>query len=297
MFQSTQPTPREAYIPIESAGLYYREIGQGRPVIVLHGGPDFDHMYLLPDMDRLAEQFRLIYYDQRGRGKSTENVLPEDVTLRSEMEDLERVREYFRLESIALLGHSWGGLLALEYALRYPERVSHLILMNAAPVSHGDFLLLQERRRERPAADLARLKAIASSAAYQQGDPDTVAEYYRSHFQATLRQPEQLERLIRSLRSSFTRKGILKARKIEKRLLNETWLSGTYDLLPALRGLNIPTLILHGEHDHIPLECAAHLATSIPGARFSVLNDCGHFSYLECPKEVGKEIDDFFSNP
>src|SRR6476646_9610544 len=59
--------PRESRIPIRHASLYARDIGRGQPIIVLHGGPDFDHSYLLPDLDRLSDAFRLIYYDQRGR--------------------------------------------------------------------------------------------------------------------------------------------------------------------------------------------------------------------------------------
>jgi proline iminopeptidase len=78
-FPSNQPAPYEGYIAVENAELYFREIGQGQPIIILHGGPDFDHSYLLADMDRLSDSFRLIYYDQRGRGKSTENVQPHPI--------------------------------------------------------------------------------------------------------------------------------------------------------------------------------------------------------------------------
>src|SRR5216683_2387884 len=130
---------RESRIPVAKASLYSREIGQGQPVIVLHGGPDFDHRYLLPEMDRLADSLRLIYYDQRGRGRSGDRVRPEDVTLESEMGDLDTVRRHFGLGSVAILGHSWGTVLALEYAIRHPDRVSHLILMNPAPASNDDF--------------------------------------------------------------------------------------------------------------------------------------------------------------
>src|SRR6266852_9594909 len=70
--------PLESRIPVGKASLYAREIGRGQPIIVLHGGPDFDHGYLLPDLDRLADAFRLIYYDQRGRGKSADHVRPEE---------------------------------------------------------------------------------------------------------------------------------------------------------------------------------------------------------------------------
>ncbi len=152
---SDQPAPQEGYVPVENAQLYYRDIGQGQPIIVLHGGPDFDHNYLLPEMDRLSDSFRLIYYDQRGRGKSARNIQPEDVTLESEMKDLESLRAYFQLESAAVLGHSWGGVLAMEYAVRHPNRVSHLILMNTAPASHDDSMLLrQELPRKRAPGDV-----------------------------------------------------------------------------------------------------------------------------------------------
>lgn len=292
--QSDLPAAREGYIPVENARLYYREIGQGQTILLLHGGPDFDHNYFLPDMDRLSDSFRLIYYDQRGRGKSAGNVQPEDVTIRSDVEDLEGLRQYFQLESVPVLGHSWGGLLAMEYALRHPSRVSHLILMNTAPASHDDYMLLRQDRCKRAADDVEKLKARSSDARYQAGDPDTVAAYYRIHFRTALRQPEHLERVIQSLRSSFTKEGILKAREIEERLMNETWLSSEYNLLPRLKRLNIPTLIIHGDYDIVPVECAAHIAQVIPGARFVVLRETGHFSYLESTYEVRKEIDDFF---
>ncbi len=292
--QSDPSVPREGYIPVENAALFYREVGHGQPIIILHGGPDFDHTYLLPDMDRLSDSYRLIYYDQRGRGKSADHVQPEDVTMDSDVEDLEGLRAYFELESVAVLGHSWGGLLSMEYAIRHPDRVSHLILMNTAPASHDDYRLFRQDRLERATADVEKLKARSSDSKYQEGDPDTVAAYYRIHFRAALRQPEHLERVITSLRSSFTTEGILKARAIEDRLMNETWLSGEYNLLPRLKRLSIPTLVIHGDYDVVPVECAVHIAQAIPGGRFVLLRECGHFSYLECPDEVRQAIADFF---
>ena len=78
-----ETVPHESRIPVGGAELYSREIGQGTAIIVLHGGPDFDHSYLLPELDRLSDSYRLIYYDQRGRGRSADGVKPEDVTLAS----------------------------------------------------------------------------------------------------------------------------------------------------------------------------------------------------------------------
>jgi proline iminopeptidase len=86
--------------------LFCRDVGEGHPIVVLHGGPEFDHAYFLPELDRLADSFRLIYYDQRGRGRSAVGVRPEDVSIRSEIDDLECVRSHLGLESVAVLGHS-----------------------------------------------------------------------------------------------------------------------------------------------------------------------------------------------
>src|SRR5512135_1552196 len=169
-------------IRVDGAPLYFREVGQGQPIVVLHGGPDFSHAYFLPELDRLADSFRLIYYDQRGRGRSAEGVGPEDVSIDSEMRDLDALRRYFGLESVAVLGHSWGGVLALEYAIRHPNNVSHLILLNTAPASHQDFLLLRREGRRNAAADLEQLRGVAASQRYQSGDLEADAEYYRIHF-------------------------------------------------------------------------------------------------------------------
>ena len=125
---------REGFVGTGTARLYVRDVGDGVPIMVLHGGPDFDHEYLLPEMDALAESFHLVYYDQRGRGRSFSGRQPDDITMATETDDLDRVREWFGFESTALLGHSWGGLLAMEYAIR-PRSVSHLVLMNCAPAS------------------------------------------------------------------------------------------------------------------------------------------------------------------
>ena len=290
---SSQPAAREGTISAGQAALWYRDIGAGLPIVVLHGGPDFDCNYLLPELDRLADGFRLIYYDQRGRGRSAGNVQPEDVTLQSDIADIELVRRHFQLGSVAVLGHSWGGLLALEYALRHPECVSHLILLNTAFASHADLLLFQESRRAHSVAALDQMRALAATTGYQEGDPQSVAAYYRVHFSATLRRPEHLDAIVKRVTAGTTPEGILKARAIEARLYQDTWSRPEYDLLPALRHFHVPTLVIHGDADFIPAACAARIAEAIPGARYILIPDCGHFSYLECLEAVREAIDAF----
>jgi proline iminopeptidase len=222
-----------------------------------------------------------------------DHVRPEDVTLASDIADLEEVRQYFHLDSVVLLGHSWGTVLALEYALRFPERVSHLILMNPAPASTDDYRQLRKEWLEKRADDMARRKAIADSAAYKEGDPEAVTAYYRIHFKPALVRPEDYEKIIARLRSSFTKEGILKARAIESRLMNETWSTLEYDLLPKLKSLRIPTLVISGDHEFIPTPTAEHITQAIPNARMVVLKNCGHFSYLESPAAVRERTDAF----
>ena len=273
--------------------LFVRDVGRGPALLVVHGGPDFDHGYFLPDLDRLADAYRLIYYDQRGRGRSALGVEPVDVTLASEIADLDDVRTQAGLARTAILGHSFGALLALEYALRHRDRVSHLVLMNPAPVSRADFLLLGAAHA-RDVETVAAKQALVATAAYQRGDPDAVTAYYRLHFRSTVRREEDLERLLRSLMREATSEGILKARAIEQRLYEETWLAADYDLLPQLADLDIPTLVIGGEHDFIPAPCAEHIAGAIPRARWLSLAGSGHFAYLDSPTDTRRAIDALF---
>jgi proline iminopeptidase len=295
--QSSPPTPHESRIPVGDAALYVRDIGNGSPVIVLHGGPDFDIRYLLPDLDRLSDSYHLIYYDQRGRGRSADGVRPEDVTLASDVEDIDRVRDRFHLEQATVLGHSWGAVLALEYALRHPTRVSRLILMNPAPASTSDYGVLRSAYTQKLGKDFDRQREILASAAYKEGDPETVAARYRLHFEAALARDEDYETLMARMKAAFIsqgKAGILKARAVEDRLYADSWLLSGYDLLPKLPALKIPTLVIAGDKDFIPGEIARHIASAIPGAQLVTLGNCGHFSYLECPADVRKAFDDFF---
>ena len=281
---------RESYVPVDGAELLCREVGEGRPVIVIHGGPDFDHTYLLPDMDRLADSYRLIYYDQRGRGRSRGEVLLEDMHIDRYVEDLDRLRAHLRLDTVAILGHSWGGFVTMHYALRHPERVSHMILLNTASASNEDVERMKEERGRMQAPHRERLDALESSAAFLDGDPGAVAEYYRIDFGTTFKRTEDAARL----NLTWTREDILKGRAIEDRLAQGLYWVPGYTIIPALKNLRTPTLVIHGENDFFPVASSAHIAEAIPGARLVTLADSGHFSYIDAPQQVRLAIDAFF---
>jgi proline iminopeptidase len=287
---------REDRVAIGNISLYARDIGRGSAFIVLHGGPDFDSAYLLPDLDRLADTYRLIYYDQRGRGKSAAGVRPEDVSLASDVDDINVVMQHFQLPSASLLGHSWGTVLALEYALRYPARVTRLVLMNPAPASASDVTVLRTSYLAQLGADLDRQREILNGAPYKSGDPEAVSARYRIHFKFALARPADYEKLVTAMHAEFVRQGaegIVKSRAVEDRLMADSWNVPTYDLMPRLRCLKIPTLVLTGDHDFIPAAIAQHIASAIPNARLVTLKGCGHFAYLECPDDVLRVIREF----
>ena len=125
------------------------------------------------------------------------------------------------------------------------------------------------------------MAALRGDPGYLAGDIAADAEYHRMHFASTLRRPEQLDQVVRQLRVGFTSDGIVAARRIEDDLDAQTCSRADYDLLPALRQLRIPTLVIHGDRDFIPFDVALGIASAIPGSRLVALNDCGHFAYVE----------------
>jgi proline iminopeptidase len=252
----------------------------------------------LPELDQLADAYRLIYYDQRGRGKSAEHVRPEDVTLASDIDDLDSVRQHFRLRAPVLLGHSWGTVLALEYALRHPASVSYLVLMNPAPASASQLATLRTSYLAQLGSDMDRQREIMASTAYREGDPDAVTARYQIHFKPALRRPGDYEKLMARMSAGFHgqgRDGIVKAWAVENRLYRDTWQVPGYDLLPKLGSLSIPTLVIVGEQDFIPPEIATQIAHAMPRATLVTIKDCGHFAYLECPTEVRNALRAFLA--
>lgn len=263
------PTATETVVPVRGVDLLVRRVGEGPTVVVLHGGPGADHAYLLPRFDVLAEHRTLIYYDQRGGGRSP---VARDVPVgwTEQVADLEALRVHFGLESLTLAGYSWGGLLALLYALEHRDRMHSLALVSPAPTWRAardgferrfaernlDPIFQDERRRLRESGLRER-----DPAAFQQRIFElSVAPYFYD--------PERAREL-----TPF---------RVTGRTQQEVWASlGDYDLRPRLQELRgIPSLVMHGESDPIPIE-AARSTSQLIGATFHALPRCGHVPYIE----------------
>jgi proline iminopeptidase len=275
------PSPASTSIrTIGGVNLFERRIGAGRATVVLHGGPGAHHDYLLPGFDALATRRTLIYYDQRGGGRSA---VPRDVPVgwREQVADLEGLREAWALERLSLAGYSWGGLLALLYATEHPDRVERLALVSPAPAwraARAEFESRFTARTMAPALQAERAELRASG--LRDKDPEA---FQRRTFELS----------VAGYFHDRAKVSGLTPFRVTGRTQQEVWDSlGDYDLRPAIARLRIPAIVLHGDDDPIPAESARAVAEAL-GAPFHLLKDCGHVPYVEAFEEFRRLLDAF----
>jgi proline iminopeptidase len=266
---------------VRGAALFERRVGGGPAVAVLHGGPGASFDYLLPGFDALARGRTLVYYDQRGGGRSP---VPreEPVGWRDHVADLDALREQWGLERLTILGYSWGGLLAQLYATEHPTRVERLALVCPAPAwraARDEFEQRFAARNLAPEVQAERQRLRDSDLRVR--DPDA---FQRRMFElsvvAYFHDPEQARNLT--------------AFRVVGRIQEETWRSlGDYDLRPRLESLRaIPSILLHGTDDPIPRHASEETARRL-GAALHVLDRCGHCPHVERPDAFVPLLDAF----
>ena len=272
--------PKTRSREIRGITLFERRVGNGPPTVVLHGGPGAHHDYLLPGFDALARGRELIYYDQRGGGRSPVS-RDTPVGWREQVADLEALRQAWGLEQLTLAGYSWGGLLALLYAVEQPARVARLALVSPAPGWRQAREEFERRFAQRNLApELQRQRADLRDSGLREQDP---AAYAQRLFELSVapyfHDPERAREL-----TPF---------RVTGRTQQEVWASlANYDLRPALAGLSIPAVVLHGESDPIPMATARTVAELL-GAEFHPLANCGHVPYVEALDEFVRVMDGF----
>lgn len=144
--------PNSGYVAVDQGKLFYQSVGAGStPIIVLHGGPGMlDSSSLMPQMLELAKNQQVIFYDQLGSGKSSETKMGTNYfTTTQFVKDLEALRRSLGFKKFIIVGHSWGGLLAMNYAIQHPEHVSGLILMSTAPADYKGQLAFANKVTEK----------------------------------------------------------------------------------------------------------------------------------------------------
>jgi len=273
-------TATETLREVRGIAIHERRVGTGPAVIVLHGGPGAHHDYLLPGFDALARGRMLVYYDQRGGGRSpVARAVP--VGWREQVADLEALRGLWDSPHLALLGYSWGGLLALLYALEHPARVSHLALLSPAPSWRGARREFERRVGERSASEsLRRMRTDLQASGLRERDPEA---YRRRAFELS----------VAGYFHDPSRVGEFTPFRVTGRTQQEVWESlGDYDLRPRLADISIPSMVVHGDDDPIPLESSRALAEGLR-APLVVLPRCGHVPHVEALDGLVQALDPF----
>jgi proline iminopeptidase len=268
---------------VRDGSLYVDVIGQGYPLLLMHGGPGADHWSLL-SFRELADEFTLVFYDHRCNGRSTGFPVT-SMTWENLTADADALREQLGFERWAVLGHSFGGNVALEYALRYPDRLSHLVLMNTGADAHWASENAPKVVAERHGAEMAEL----------------VRRWFHGEFP-----PEDMFKILMKLgpiynphtslvgfaREAFRARGT--------KLRPEAFFHASRTLLPGwsvvdrLGEISAPTLVIAGADDFVfPPECQRELAAGIPGARLRLVERAGHNPHDEQTAEVMGAIREF----
>lgn len=264
-------------IDIRDASLYVKIVGQGYPVLLMHGGPGLDHTSLLP-LQGCADQFTLVFYDQRCNGRSI-GAPVETMIWDNLVADAETLREKLGFDRWAVLGHSFGGNVALEYALRCPDRVSHLLLMDTC----GD-----ARWSQQHAPDLLARRGYSPAA----------VQAARRFFNGQLTPAEWMQTALKFVDAYYDHRSFLgRMHEMMKesgvKMQPEAHIFGFSQLLTGwtvmdrLGEIKQPTLVLAGRHDFLfPPECQAILADRLPNAQLVLIERAGHNAPSERPAEV-----------
>lgn len=291
-------SPREGYITApDGVRLFYKVVGSGPETLVaVHGGPGNSLNSILPDLEPLAKNRTVIYYDQRGGGRSDLIKDGKKLSIQKHIEDLETVRQFFRLDKMTLLGNSWGGLLIAYYAVAHPDRVGRLILHDSAPptkvlLSEMDDELQRRLKRLYTDEELKSVSAAVSMESWLKSpDPRAVCrKMWQTLFPAYVAKVDS-DKLIKGDVCSGPEDAVRRQRMV----MDQIWRSlGDYNLLPSLGVVKAPVLVIQGEADPIPIAASEAWASTLPNARLLIINGAGHMPQFEQPEVFFKAVETF----
>lgn len=276
--------------------LHYRVDGDGRPLVILHGGPGLSSSYLAPDLLFLADHYRLVSYDQRGSGRSTVVTDPARLTLEHHVDDVDAVRRHFGLERVVLVGHSWGAAPAAFYARAHPERVAALILVDPLPMRRAPWMQ-QFGENLGKWMDEPTAKRVMELAAARRNAPDPVAAcraYWAVFIRGYLANPRDGS-VIGRMRGDVCDDppaAVANTGVVSRAALGPL---GDWDWRDQFREMKVPVLIVHGSQDPIPIASAGEWQKAFPQATLVPIDDAGHFPQVEQPAAFRKAIDTFLA--
>ena len=271
---------------IRGVSLFVKVIGHGYPLLLMHGGPSLDYTSMLP-LEPLADQFTLIFYDHRCNGRS-DGAPVTSMTWENLTADADALRQALGFDEWAVIGHSFGGNVALEYALRYPQSLSRLVLMNTG----GDQWWVNQNAPE-----------ILAKRGYSAGAVQAARRFYSGQIT-----PEEYQRTVMKFMSAYFYhidplgialemiKGPRTRHRPEALIFGYGQLLNGWTVMDRLGEIAVPTLVMAGRYDFLfPPEHQAILADRLPDAKLVLVERAGHNPHMEQPAEVIRTIRDFMA--
>lgn len=281
----SSPTPAmfpqtEGFVDTGSAVIYYKTIGRGRPLVLLHGGPGATHDYFLPYVLPLARDRQLVFIDQRGSGSSQRLVDHAQYHLQAMAADVEAVRVALGLGEIDLLGHSFGGILAQEVAIRYPGTIRRLVLAStgsSAARVNADFKVIKASldRDLRARIEALEARGIIGPDGAQLPEYRQLADQAEAPYNYFVRLP------------AWDEAGASYGWDV----LNQMWGAKTdfhidgnlvgFDFTPELRKLKIPSLVIYGDHDMVSDATARESHEALADSRLVGIPRSAHMTMVD----------------
>ena len=256
---------------INGKAVFYTHLGQGRPMLFVHGGPGLDHTYFRPWLDPLSDQFQLIYYDQLGQGCSTRPASYVEIGIDTWADEIDALRAFLGHDRMILFGHSFGSFIAQKYALRHGNHLDGLILCATTPVlDYQDVTMMNAQMRGTAEQVQAVVKLftepVADDAAFRQLWMKILPLYFHPY---DPRVGTAMDITTRYSAEAFNQA----ARNCVP----------TFNTLSRLSEIAAPTLILAGRHDWImpPTQGAERIHAAVPSSKVVIFENSGHFPFIE----------------
>ena len=301
--QSVPPvySQQEGFVDAHGVLIYYLALGNGSPLVVVHGGPGADHTYFLPYLLPLARTHRLIFIDERGSGRSQRLQDTSLYTVENMVEDVEDVRVALNLGKISLLGHSYGGVLAQAYALKYQQNLSHLILNSTFPSTRQMNEVLAREKAQMQPAKLKRLNELEKVGLFGKGEAWEHGRYPAEY--AALAWGPGYFPFIYGARPdpNYDPLGQLSGTSWE--LYRAMWgehgefvIDGSLksvEYVDRLASIQVPTLVMVGDHDECDPSLSKEMHEKIAGSVLVILPNSGHMNFVDQPDLWQKAVEGF----
>jgi proline iminopeptidase len=288
MVGTAAPEAGMTFQTADGVSLWYEVHGSGAdtPLVVANGGPGFDHAYLHCSTcwDDLAKTRRVVLYDQRGNGRSSDLKPGQPCGLAEQIADLEALRAHLGAEKIDLLGHSWGGYLVMAYAARHPERIRHLVIVDsAAPKIQDTVFLFKNIFPEKQ----AQTDAVAF--ATELGDPKGIAQDLSIYLSMLFYTSEARDAMLARASTLDYSQAVNRA----------VWGDlQRFDLNPELPKFRFPTLVITGRYDfNVAPSVAWGIHRAIQGSELAIFEKSGHLPFCEETAAFVSRVEAFLAKP